>query len=74
MNEEIYHTKNPSKWTVQHSIPPWKQGTSLFRPGDMVIEGTTLNNVRHLWNGQEWDIFDIDGFETIEELVEFWKN
>jgi hypothetical protein len=63
------------QWMIHRAIPPWKQGSVLFEPGDISVKAgsiSTLSDCRVFWNNDEWEIYDLCGFETLQQLQELF--
>lgn len=59
-------------WKIEVTIPPWKQDRTLLKRGDIRVEGRTFSDCRVYWKGDEWELYDHRGFDTLQDLRELF--
>jgi hypothetical protein len=60
-----------NSWTIDAAIDFWKQGTSLIEPGDVIVNGSTVEDCTVTWNGDDWSVFE-SSMDSIGSLVQLF--
>ena len=52
------HGRISAGWKLDHCIEFWREGSALWKRGDVQVHGDTIEQATVLWNKEEWDVFE----------------
>ena len=61
------HGRISKEWELDCAIPPWHEGSKLWKTGDANIEGNSINDFQLVWNNERWDVYDCS-FDSLDKV------